>query len=78
MTSIVTAFLHGVLVVMTSPWIPARPTAPTLDRQNPSAKAVWGKMLEWLGPSQIYVSAFPWLDLQIPVRFVDADARVCC
>ena len=43
-TSILTAFLLGILVVMTSRRIPVRPTAPTLDRQNPSAKAVWGTM----------------------------------
>ena len=41
-TSIMTAFLQGILVVMTSPRIPVQPTAPTPDRQNPSAKAVCG------------------------------------
>ena len=45
-TSIMTAFLQGILVVMTSRRILPPPTAPTLDRQNPSAKAVWGKLSE--------------------------------
>ena len=41
-TSVPTAFLRGIMVARTSPRIPARATAPTPDRQNPSAKAVWG------------------------------------
>ena len=56
MPSVLTEFLQGILFARTSHRMPPTATAPSLDRQNPSAEAVWDTMemkvcqRGWAGP----------------------------